>query len=55
MTFGFLVRLKGLALALLVARVLADDTERALPLDDAAGLAEALDGSSDFHVKDGWF
>jgi hypothetical protein len=32
-----------------VARVLADDTQRVLPLDDAAALAEALDGGSDFH------
>src|SRR5260370_39509680 len=38
------------ALALLVARVFADDTNRALPPDDTAGFAEALDGGTDLHV-----
>jgi hypothetical protein len=38
-----------LTLALLVARVFANDTQRVLPLNDAAALTEAFDGSSDFH------
>jgi hypothetical protein len=48
-----LVGLISLALALLMARILAaNDTQNAFTLDDAAILAKALDGSSDFHVVD---
>src|SRR5437762_584552 len=38
------------ALALFVARVLADDSDHTLPPDDAAGFADALDGGTDLHV-----
>jgi hypothetical protein len=43
--------INGLALALLVARVLADDAHDVLSLHDAAAFAKAFDGGSDFH---GW-
>ncbi len=42
-------RLDRSALALFVARVLADDAHHALPPDDAAGFTEALDGGTDLH------
>src|SRR3712207_8189536 len=38
-----------LALALLVARVRADDQHAAVPLDHAAAVAHRLDGRSDLH------
>jgi hypothetical protein len=41
-------RLKS-ALALFVARVLADDAGHPFPPDDAAGFTEALDGGTDLH------
>ena len=39
----------GLALALFVARVRADDAQDVLAFHDAAGFAKALDGGSYFH------
>ena len=39
----------GLALPLLVARVFTDDADHILALHDAAGLAKAFDGCSNFH------
>ena len=41
----------GLALALLVARVLADDADHALATDNLALDADLLDGCSDLHRK----
>jgi hypothetical protein len=42
------------ALALFVAGIFADDTEGALPLDDAAVFTESLYRSSDFHDRIGF-
>jgi hypothetical protein len=41
-------------LALLVARVLADDADHIVAAHDLAGFAKAFDGGSDFHAEDGW-
>ena len=41
-------------MALLVARVLADDADHIVAAHDLAGFAKTFDGSSDFHTKDGW-
>ena len=41
--------LAGLALALFMPRVLTNDAENVLPLDDAARFTLPLDGCSNFH------
>jgi hypothetical protein len=40
-----------LTLALLVARIFANDAHNALPADNPAGFTQFLDGGSDFHSK----
>ena len=40
------------ALALLVARVLANDAHHTLPADDPAGITQFFDGRTDFHGKE---
>ena len=41
----------GLALALFMTGILADNAHHIIAADDLAGFAKAFDGGSDFHLK----
>jgi len=43
----------GLALALFVTGILADNTHQIVAANDLAGFAKTFNGSSDFHWKNG--
>lgn len=48
---GALGILVGLALALFMTGILADNAHHIVAADDLAGFAKAFDGGSDFHLE----